>query len=72
MIWIILIYVISVVLFIDILIKDAETEGVPLIYKHILSYYGFDIIFVIVPIINTAIVLLWYLVQIHYYFKNLK
>lgn len=63
MIWIILIYVISALLFLNILIKDAKVEGVKLSYESILDYYGFNIIFIIVPVINTIIVILWYAVQ---------
>ena len=70
MIWIILIYVISAVLFFNILIKDAKVEGVKLSYENILDYYGFNIIFIIVPVINTVIVILWYAVQWYYRFKE--
>ena len=70
MIWIILIYVISALLFFNILIKDAKVEGVKLSYESILDYYGFNIIFIIVPVINTVIVVLWYAVQWYYKFKE--
>ena len=70
MLIIILFYIISVVLFINILIKDAKLEGVPLTPKHILRYYGFDVIFVIIPVFNTIIVLLWYAVQWYYEFMD--
>ena len=70
MIWIILIYLISALMFFNILIKDAKTEGVKLSYESILDYYGFNIIFIIVPVINTVIVVLWYAVQWYYKFKE--
>lgn len=70
MIWIILIYVISALLFFNILIKDAKVEGVKLSYESILDYYGFNIIFIIVPVVNTVIVVLWYAVQWYYRFMD--
>lgn len=66
MIWIILIYLISVILFIDILIRDAKNVGIEITYNDLWDFYGFDLIFAIVPLINTAIVILWYAVQLYY------
>lgn len=70
MLVIILLYIISVALCINVLIKDAKLEGVPLTSKHIFRYYGFHVIFVIVPVFNTAIVVLWYAIQIYYRFRD--
>lgn len=64
MIWIISIYLISVIMFLNILIKECKREDIPVRYEAMFDYYGIDLIWTIVPLINTIIVLLWYGVMI--------
>lgn len=64
MIWIILIYLISAIMFLNILIKECKENDIPIKYESIFDYYGVDLIWIIMPIINTVIVLLWYGVKI--------
>ena len=64
MIWIILIYLISVIMFLNILIKECKENDIPIKYDAMFDYYGVDLIWVIIPLINTVIVLLWYVVKI--------
>jgi hypothetical protein len=65
MIWIIAIYLISVIMFLNILIEECQREDIPgLGMKQMFDYYGIDLIWIIVPLINTIIVLLWYGVMI--------
>lgn len=64
MIWIILIYLISAIMFLNILIKECKENDIPIKYESIFDYYGVDLIWIIMPVINTVIVLLWYGVKI--------
>ena len=64
MIWIILIYLISAIMFLNILIKECKENNIPIKYESIFDYYGVDLIWIIMPVINTVIVLLWYGVKI--------
>lgn len=64
MILIILIYLISVIMFLNILIKECKENNIPIKYEAMFDYYGVDLIWIIMPIINTVIVLLWYGVKI--------
>ena len=64
MIWIILIYLISVIMFLNILIKECKENDIPIKYDAMFDYYGVDLIWVIIPLINTVIVLLWYGIKI--------
>ena len=64
MIWIILIYLVSAIMFLNILIKECKENNIPIKYKAMFDYYGIDLIWVIIPLINTIIVLLWYGVKI--------
>jgi uncharacterized membrane protein len=59
MIWIILIYLISVIMFLNILIKECKEDNIPIKYETMFGYYGVDLIWIIIPLINTVIVLLW-------------
>ena len=64
MIWIILIYLVSVIMFLNILIKECKENYIPIRYGAMFNYYGIDLIWVIIPLINTTFVLLWYGVKI--------
>lgn len=64
MIWVILIYLISAIMFLNILIKECKENDVPIKYEAMFDYYGVDLIWIIMPLINTVIVLLWYGVKI--------
>lgn len=64
MIWIILIYLISAVMFLNILIKECKENDIQIRYEAMFDYYGVDLIWVIMPLINTVIVLLWYGIKI--------
>lgn len=64
MIWIILIYLISAIMFLNILIKECKENDIPIKYESMFDYYGVDLIWIIIPLINTVIVLLWYGVKI--------
>lgn len=64
MILIILIYLISVIMFLNILIKECKENNIPIKYEAMFDYYGVDLIWIIMPVINTVIVLLWYGVKI--------
>ena len=64
MIWIILIYLISVIMFLNILIKECKENNIPIKYEAMFDYYGVDLIWIIMPVINIVIVLLWYGVKI--------
>ena len=70
MIWIILIYLISAIMFLNILIKECKENDIPIKYEAMFDYYGVDLIWIIMPIINTVIVLLWYGVKIADKFTN--
>lgn len=70
MIWIILIYLISAIMFLNILIKECKENDIPVKYEAMFDYYGVDLIWIIMPIINTVIVLLWYGVKIADKFTN--
>lgn len=65
MIWIILIYLISAIMFLNILIKECKENDIPVKYEAMFDYYGIDLIWVIVPLINTIIVLLLVLREIY-------
>ena len=62
-------YIISVVLFYLMLIIDGRNYGVGV--KNIFKYYGFDIIFMFIPLINVVIALLWIAVKLTNSDKNL-
>ncbi len=64
MIWIILIYLVSIIMFLNILIKECKENDIPIKYESMFDYYGVDLIWMIMPVINTIIVLLWYGVKI--------
>ena len=70
MIWIILIYLISAIMFLNILIKECKENDIQIRYEAMFDYYGIDLIWVIIPLINTVIVLLWYGVKIVDKFTN--
>lgn len=65
MIWIILIYLISAIMFLNILIKECKENDILIKYEAMFDYYGVDLIWIIMPVINTVIVLLWYGVKIY-------
>lgn len=62
-------YLISVVLFYLMLIIDGRNYGVGV--KNVFKYYGFDIIFMFIPLINVVIALLWIAVKLTNFDKNL-
>ena len=64
MIWIILFYVLSCVLLLNLMIKEVKDEGLTPSYDNLFEYYQFNIIWVICPIINLMIVILWYAIKI--------
>ena len=64
MIWIILIYVLSCVLLLNIMIKEVKEEGLRLSYENLFDYYQFNLIWVICPIVNLTIVILWYAIKV--------
>ncbi len=64
MIWIILIYLVSAIMFLNILIKECKENYIPIKYESMFDNYGVDLIWIIIPLINTVIVLLWYGVKI--------
>ena len=64
MILLILIYLISAIMFLNMLIKECKENNIPIKYEVMFDYYGVDLIWVIVPLINTILVLLWYGVKI--------
>ena len=64
MIWIILIYLISVIMFLNMIIKECKENNIPIKYSIVFDYYGVDLIWVIIPFINTMFVSLWYVVKI--------
>ena len=70
MIWIVLIYLISAIMFLNILIKECKENDIPIKYEAMFDYYGVDLIWIIMPVINTVIVLLWYGVKIADKFTN--
>ena len=70
MIWIILIYLISAIMFLNILLKECKENDIPIKYEAMFDYYGVDLIWIIMPVINTVIVLLWYGVKIADKFTN--
>lgn len=70
MIWIILIYLVSAIMFLNILIKECKENDIQIRYEAIFDNYGVDLIWVIIPLINTVIVLLWYGVKIVDKFTN--
>lgn len=64
MITIISIYVLSVTMFFNIIINECKENNVPIKFESIFDYYGVDLIWLIFPLVNTGIVLLWYAVKI--------
>lgn len=68
--WIILIYLISTIMFLNIIIKECKENNIPIKYESMFDYYGVDLIWLIIPLINTTIVLLWYGVRIVEKFTN--
>ncbi len=61
---IILIYLVSAIVFLNILIKECKENNIQIKYEAVFDYYGVDLIWIIMPVINTVIVLLWYVVKI--------
>lgn len=55
-------YIISVFLFYIMLIIDGKNYGV--CFKDIFRYYGFNIIYMFIPLINISILLLWVYIKI--------
>jgi hypothetical protein len=51
-------------MFLNILIKECKENDIPIRCEAMFNYYGIDLIWVIIPLINTIIVLLWYGVKI--------
>ena len=60
MIWIISFYLLSVILFINILISECKRERIKITFNDIFDYYQFDLMWVICPIVNSVIVFAWY------------
>lgn len=60
----ILIYVLSILFFYVILRKDIKSIGYKPTLKNLYKYYKFDIIWIVFPIINTFIVLIWIIAKI--------
>ena len=60
----ILIYVLSILFFYLILRKDIKNVGYKPTLENLYNYYKFDIIWLICPIINTCIVLIWIIAKI--------
>ena len=52
-------------MFLNILIKECKENDIPVKYEAMFDYYGIDLIWVIVPLINTIIVLLLVLREIY-------
>lgn len=61
-------YIISVVLFYLMLIIDGKNYGVG--FKNIFQFYGFNIVFMFIPLINLIIFLLLVYVKIIHFFKK--
>jgi hypothetical protein len=57
-------------MFLNILIKECKENNIQIEYEAMFDYYGVDLIWVIIPLINTIIVLLWYGVKIVDKFTN--
>ena len=51
-------------MFLNILIKECKENDISIRYEAMFDYYGVDLIWIIIPLINTVIVLLWYGVKI--------
>lgn len=64
MIWIILIYILSCVLLLNIMIKEVKEEGLSPSYQNLFEYYQFNLIWVMCPIVNLIIVILWYTIKV--------
>lgn len=64
MIWIVLFYILSCVLLLNIMIKEVKEEGMKPSYESLFDYYQFNLIWVMCPIINLIIVILWYAVKV--------
>ena len=60
----ILIYILSVFILYEILKHDIVLLGYKPTLKNLYNYYKFDIIWMICPIINTFIVLIWIIAKI--------
>ena len=46
-------------MFLNILIKECKENNIPIKYEAMFDHYGVDLIWIIIPTINTVIVLLW-------------
>ena len=46
------------------MIKEVKDEGLTPSYDNLFEYYQFNIIWVICPIVNLTIVILWYAIKI--------
>ena len=57
-------------MFLNILIKECKEDNIPIKYEAMFGYYGVDLIWIIMPVINTVIVLLWYIIKILDKFTN--
>ena len=66
MIWIILVYVFSVIMFLNIMIAEIKELGLEITYENLFDYYEFNILWAFCPIVNTFIVLLWYIIKCRY------
>jgi hypothetical protein len=51
-------------MFLNILIKECKEDNITIKYSAMFDNYGIDLIWIIMPVINTVIVLLWYGVKI--------
>lgn len=60
----ILIYILSVFILYEILKHDIVLLGYKPTLKNLYNYYKFDIIWIICPILNTCIILLWIFVKL--------
>lgn len=61
-------YIISVVLFYLMLIIDGKNYGVD--FKNVFQYYGFNIVYMFIPLINLIIFILWAYVKIINFIKK--
>lgn len=55
-------YIISVFLFYIMLIIDGKNYDVR--FKDVFKYYGFNVIYMFIPLINISILLLWVYIKI--------
>lgn len=59
-----LIYLLSIFILYEILKHDIILLGYKPTLKNLYNYYKFDVIWIICPIINTCIVLIWIIAKI--------